>query len=172
MIKEDCSLIGYILKPHGNAGKVIIRLNGDFADEIEPGEPLFLEIDETMVPFFVEEVEGFSDKAYVKLEYLESVEEIRQYAGSKVYIKTTGNLRRSFIAEQNTSEFTGYRVYDNTSGLSGTITGIINTPSNPLFELDDRGKQFYIPIQDDLIVSIDKRKKIIRMKLPEGFADI
>jgi len=172
MIKEDCSLIGYILKPHGKSGQVIIRLNGDFADEIEPGEPLFLEIDETIVPFFIEEVEAFSDKAFVKLEYLESVDEIRQYAGSKVYIKTTEKLRRLLISTTSASDYIGYKVSDVNSGLSGTVTGIINTPSNPLFELDDRGKHFYIPIQADLIMNIDKRKKIIRMNLPEGFADI
>ena len=172
MIKEDCSLIGYVLKPHGKSGQVVIRLNGDFADEIEPGEPLFLEIDETMVPFFVEELEGFSDQAFVKLEFLDSAEEIRRYAGCKVYLKTSKKLQRSLSAAKITSEFIGYNISDVNSGLSGTITGITNTPSNPLFEIDDRGKHFYIPIQNDLIVSIDKTKKFIKVKLPEGFADI
>ena len=172
MIKEDYLLIGYIIKPHGKAGQVVIRLNGDFGDELEPGEPLFLEIDETMVPFFIEEVEAFADKAFVKLEFLESVEEIRQFNGSKVYFKTTEKLQSLFITGTNSSEYVGYKVTDDTSSLSGTITGIINTPANPLFELINSAKKFYIPIQADLIVSIDKKSKCIRMKLPEGFADI
>ena len=172
MIKENCSLIGYISKPHGTGGQIVIRLNGDFADEIEPGEPLFLEINETMVPFFIQEVEGFTEKAIIKLEFLESLEEVRQYIGCNVYLKTTETLRSLSISENTASEFIGYNLTDETSGLTGVITGVANTKDNPLFELSNGDKEFYIPIQDALMVSIDKKNKSIRMKLPEGFADI
>lgn len=172
MIKEKCSLIGYISKPHGKGGQVVIRLNGDFADEIEPGEPLFLEINETMVPFFIEEIEGFTEKAVIKLEFIESLEEVKQYLGCNVYLKTTQNLKQLSISGSLTSDLIGYRVTDDTSGLTGIITGVANTTDNPLFELKNEDKIFFIPIQPSLMESIDKKNKCIRMKLPEGFADI
>jgi len=172
MIKENCSLIGYISKAHGTGGQIVIRLNGDFADEIEPGKPLFLEINETMVPFFIEEVEGFTEKAVIKLEFIENLEEVKQYIGSKVYLKTTQNLRQLSISGNNISAFIGYKVTDDTAGLTGIIIGVTNTTDNPLFELRNGEKIFYIPIQTELIVSIDQKNKCIRMKLPEGFADI
>ncbi len=172
MIKENCSFIGYILKPHGIAGQIVIRLNSDFDDEIKAGKPLFLEIDETMVPFFIEGLELFTDIAFVKLEFLESLEEARNYTGCKVYRKTTEKPRRSPVTRRYSSDYIGYRIRDDNSDISGIITGITNTPANPLFEIIDKGKKIYIPIQTDLIISIDKKNKFIRMKLPDGFADI
>ena len=172
MIKDNCSLIGYISKPHGTGGQIVIRLYGDFADEIEPGETLFLEIDETMVPFFIEEVEGFTEKAVLKLEFIESLEEVKKFVGCKVYLKKTQNLEYLSISGNNPSEFIGYKVTDDNSELSGIITGVSITTDNPLFELRNGEKDFYIPIQNALIMSIDKKNKSIRMKLPEGFADI
>jgi len=172
MIKDNRSLIGYISKPHGTGGQIVIRLYGDFADEFEPGEPLFLEINETMVPFFIEEVEGYPEKAVLKLEFIESLEEVKQFIGCKVYLKKRQNLDNLSMTDNNPSGLIGFKVTDENSELTGIITGLTTTIDNPLFELMDGDKEFYIPIHDALIVSIDRKNKTIRMKLPEGFADI
>ena len=72
MIRDNCSKIGYITKPHGIDGSVVVRLNGLFADDIEPGEPMFIEIDGTLVPFFIEEIRPQTDMAYIKFGFVDS----------------------------------------------------------------------------------------------------
>jgi 16S rRNA processing protein RimM len=141
MHRQNWLITGYISKPHGTAGKVVVRLNGDLAKKFVPGEPLFLEIDETMVPFFIEETEEFFEKVILKLEFIDSPENAIQFVGSKVYL----NLKKSDIKEKEIISLIGFEIRDEVSGLTGTITGFTDTPYNPLFEVKNSEKEFYIP---------------------------
>ena len=168
MATDDNLLIGYISKPHGTSGHVVIYLNADIADDLNPGEPLFLEINETMVPFFIEEVEAFTERAHVKLEFIDSIDEVKRYIGCNVFVKSSKKEYSGIVSLTNASSMIGYKLFDENSGITGTITGIANTPANPLFEVRIGKNDFYIPIQPDLVVSIDHKIKCLRMNLPEG----
>ncbi len=91
MIRDDCSKIGYITKPHGKNGEVVVRLNGPFADDIEPGGAMFFEIQGTLVPFFIEEIRPSGDMAYVKFEFVDSEQEARKYRGCNLYSRVDGS---------------------------------------------------------------------------------
>ena len=166
MLKENCSQIGYISKAHGTGGQVVFYLSGDFADDLEPGEPVFLEINETLVPFFIEETEGFTEKAIVKLEFIDDPVTAKKYSGCKVYLDIS-EKKLSVSDSGNDKGFTGYTIIDEVSGFSGIVTGVADIASNPLFEVFNE-KEYLIPAQPDLILDIDHESKIIKMKLPEG----
>jgi 16S rRNA processing protein RimM len=172
MIKENCSLIGSITKSHGIGGQLMLRLNGDFADDIEPGEPLFVEVDETLVPFFIEEAEVFPDRAIVKLEFISNPEDVQKIAGKNVYLENSLIEAKDNLSGENAGFYVGYSFSDKTSGIEGTIKEFIDNPLNPLFLVTNESSEFLLPIHMDFILEVDHKKKTMIFKLPEGLADI
>lgn len=168
MIGDHCSLIGTITKPHGTGGHLMVRLNSVFADDIEPGEPLFVKVDGKLVPFFIEEAEVFPDRAVLKLEFIDDPAEARRYAGRDVYIDLPESPSKLKPTLANPNEWVGYTFTDLNSGLSGKITGFIENPLNPLFQLTTGTSGFLLPAHSDFILDVDKKKKSVRFKLPDG----
>ena len=172
MIRENCSKIGVITKTQGISGAVMVRLNGDFADDIEPGEPVFVEVDGNLVPFFIEEAELFPDRAVLKMEFIDTQNEAKKYTGMKVWLETS---RIASVAEPNDgglADLISYTFTDKSTGREGTIKDFIDNPANPLFLALSGKTEFYIPAHPDLIVKADHRKKHLILVLPEGLAEV
>jgi 16S rRNA processing protein RimM len=172
MIRENCSLIGVITKTHGIAGQVMIRLNGDFADDIEPGEPVFVEVDENLVPFFIEEAEVFPDRAILRLEFISSPQEAKKFTGKNVYLDNSLISGRDEFSPENGEFFIGYSFRDITSGKEGIIKDFTDNLMNPLFLVSSGKSEFLLPVHEDFILKVDHKKKHMDLKLPEGLAEI
>ncbi|MCF8378854.1 MAG: hypothetical protein K9H49_04705 [Bacteroidales bacterium] len=168
MIREECSEIGFIAKPHGIEGNLIVRLNGNFADEIEPGEPLFVEHDGTLVPFFILEISPLENRAIVKLEFVNSEPEAKKLVSRKVFAK----IDFSDIGQADASFFESFRIFDKNSNREGIILEYISEERNPLYRTEFDSKELLIPATSDFIVSVDKERKIVYMNLPSGLLDI
>jgi 16S rRNA processing protein RimM len=53
--KNHCIEIGYIQKPHGLNGNVILIFNAEFKVTLEEIKYLLIEVEGGVVPFFIEE---------------------------------------------------------------------------------------------------------------------
>ena len=168
MIREDCSKIGYLSKPHGIEGNMILRLNGNFAEEIEPGESLFVEIDGTLVPFFIEEITPMGEKAILKLEFINSKPIAERYSSCNAYFK----IRSEFFKKESPGLYLSWMFEDEVSGKCGEIKDYSDNDINPSYIVDIEGKEALIPVSEDFISRIDIKDKKIYMKLPEGLLDI
>jgi 16S rRNA processing protein RimM len=164
----NCSRIGYFSKPHGIEGNLVLRLNGNFADEIEPGEPLFIEIDDTLVPFFIEEITPLEEKAIVKIEFVNTLEDAEKLASKQVCYALNLNEYSENLADL----YVSFHFYDTTSDISGIITAYISNPVNPCFALDIYGQEAIIPASKDFIKSVDSKKRLVEFELPEGILDL
>ena len=168
MIREESSQIGYFAKPHGIEGNLIIRLNGNFADKIEPGEPLFVEHDGTLVPFFIEEITPLENRAIIKLEFINSEPEAKKIVSRKVYAKTDFTN----LGQEDTAFFESFRIKDQSSNREGIIIEYISEELNPLYRTQFDAKEILIPASSDFIISVDKENRIVHMNLPSGLLDI
>ena len=87
--KSDCAEVGYIQKPHGLKGEVILIFNKEFKETVEELEFLFVEVDGGLVPFFIED-EGLNlrtdESAICRLEYVDSLTKAKNLIGCKVYV--------------------------------------------------------------------------------------
>lgn len=172
MSRDNCSLVGYISKPHGASGDVNIRMNGYDAECIEPGESMFVEIDGTLIPFFITESTPKGNIAVIHLEFIDSVEEARKFSGKNIYLPTSILTQEKADNEFDPSMLAGFHFTDTVNSIEGEIIEYLDNPSNPLFLVKTTEKEFLIPAHPDIITFIDETKKIIIMKLPEGIADI
>jgi len=169
MLKKNCSLVGRIRKPHGINGQFIISLNRDISGEFNLKEFLFLRIDGTMIPFSIRNAEVFPDEMVVNVEFIDNPEDVKRFSGTEVFFTKSVKHKRRLASHLSIA---GYKIIDEKSGLTGIITGILDIPLNPLIEVESGKSKYLIPFQEDFIIKSDNRKKLIIMKLPEGFADL
>lgn len=164
-------LLGTITKVHGYEGAVNVRLEKAFIEHIPEPESVFLEIDGKLVPFFVADFEyPGADILRLKFEGYESIQKAREFAGCRVFL-VKGDADKTH--SENFGSLKGYRIYSSENKIIGTIIGIIENPGQILLNANaGHGREILIPLHEDLIISVDDKKKIIRMDLPEGLVDL
>lgn len=172
MFVEDCYSLGYIHKAHGITGDLIIRTDLQFSEKtIQKWEVIFLKIDGILVPFFVENIHIRSEKELlVKLEDIGNEIKIKPFLGLSVYID-----KESYLEENQvflSSAWMDYRLFSKEEEI-GIISDFIEYPGQNMLEvklLD--GESILIPAQEDWVVSVDSKSKVIIMDLPDGLVDI
>jgi 16S rRNA processing protein RimM len=164
-------LLGRILKVSGYEGAVTLKLEHYFLGNIPHMESVFLEIEGRPVPFFIADAE-YSGAELLKLKFIDFDSDIKvaRFIGCRVFLTTphtTSESTGGFLS------FVGYKIMDNKDGLIGTVVEIIDTHGQLLMNISSAsGKEILIPLHEDFIVSVDKRKKILLLDLPEGLTEI
>ena len=166
--KEEFTYFGKFLKPHGTKGEIALQ-----SDSIELGDDcdfVACDIDGILVPFFFETVRPKNnDTIIVKIERMESAEEVRYLTN-----------REAFIPRQWTEEseilswgyFRGFRAVDEEAGDLGEIIEIDESTINTLFVIERDGDELLIPLQEEFIAGIDHENKEIIFRLPEGLINL
>ncbi|TLX77724.1 16S rRNA processing protein RimM [Labilibacter sediminis] len=168
--KDQCIKIGYIQKPHGVKGELQLSLNsGIYADNFETNF-LLLDIDNGLVPFFIESKREKSNKSIlVVLESVDSESKAKNLCGCEVYVESSVFKSTDTLPSNS---FVGYQVYDKQKGDIGTITEIQEISNNPLFVLDFEGNEILFPVNPDFILGVDEKEKVMDVDLPEGLIDL
>jgi len=164
-------LLGRILKISGYEGAVTIKLEHYFSGNIPHIESVFLEIEGRPVPFFIAGSE-YSGAELLKLRFndFDSDIKVAPFVGCRVFLTTPHARSKSAGGFQS---FVGYEIFDNNTGLVGTVIDIIDTHGQLLMNLKSpEAREILIPLHEDFIVSVDKRKKILLLDLPEGLTEI
>ena len=166
---EEVYKIGKLGKAHGIKGEVTMQVDDDIFDCAE-AEYLVLELDNIMVPFFIEEYFFKSDtQAVIKFEGIDTLERAKELANVNVFfpISVMQEYNRNAGADDKALSYPmliGFKVND-----IGKIAYIDNQTANIMFELEDGT---LIPASEELIEDIDIENKQIKMTIPEGLLDI
>lgn len=167
MLPENLKYAGYITKPHGIDGTMVLKIEGEAEEDLLKREYLFLSIDETMIPFFIDEARISGDTAFIKFLDYNTGEDIKKLKGRKAFIET-----ESMEEESDLKMLAGYGFKDTTSGREGVIIDYEEYNENLVFVVKSSGMEYLIPVNENLISSIDTSKKLIIMILPEGIFDM
>ncbi len=172
MNKEQCFQLGYVAKVHGLRGEVMVVLDVDYPEDYEDLQHLFLEQKSRLVPFFLEHfVLQPGNKALAKFEDLNSLDQVEQLVGSEVYLPLTA-LPSLEDDQFYFHELIGFEVFDETKGLIGPIQIIYDLETQNLLGVTHQGKEVLIPIQDGILIKVDKAAKKVYCNLPEGLLEI
>jgi 16S rRNA processing protein RimM len=171
--KNNCVKIGYIQKPHGIHGELVIRFDEEYYDTLEECPTLFLEIDNLLVPFFISE-EGLRFKSgesvIANLEWIDTDKKAKELCGLSVFV----NQDDVFLLEDEFPPhmLTGFQLYDETLGKIGKINDVLNYSGNLLLSVDYQGIESLIPLNEDLIVRLDEGLREIELRIPEGLFNL
>ena len=167
MIKaDDVYKIGRLGKAHGIKGEITMQVEDDIFDRTD-ADYLVLELDNIMVPFFIEEYYFKTDTtALIKFEGIDTLERAKEFANIDVYFPRS-------IKDNNTTSEQEILSYPMLVGFQvnniGKIAYIDHQTENIMFELEDGT---LIPASEELIEDIDVPNKQIKMTIPEGLLDI
>ena len=172
MTKEECFYLGRIVSKFSFKGEVLIKLDTDEPESYLEMESVFVEYDNNLVPFFIERSSlQKSNLLRAKFEEVDSEEDAEDLMKCDLYLPL--NLLPELSEDQfYFHEIIGFTVEDANYGTVGTLTGINDTTSQALFEIEKDGKQVLIPMNDQFLEKVDKKNKIIYVKTPEGLIDL
>jgi 16S rRNA processing protein RimM len=172
MQKEDCFYLGKIVKKYSFKGELLIKLDSDDPEIYTKMESVFVEKNKSLIPFFIERSSLHkSELLRVKFEDINNDEDTDPLLKCDLYLpleflpKLTGN---KFYYH----EIIGYTVEDKNFGEVGTITGVNDSTSQALFEIDRNGKEVLIPLIDDFIKNVDRETKTLQLEVPKGLIEI
>ncbi|MFV0377973.1 MAG: hypothetical protein ACK5JD_11815, partial [Mangrovibacterium sp.] len=87
--KPDCLKIGYLQKPHGIKGEIVLQFEPEYEASLDEMPTLFLEIDGLLVPFFLRD-EGLrfrsGETALLHFDWVDDEQQARKLCGNSVYI--------------------------------------------------------------------------------------
>ena len=172
MEKKDCFYLGKIIKKFSFKGEVMIKLDTDEPELYENMDALFIDLRNNLVPFFIESSQFHkSELLRVKFEEVDTEEDADSILKCDLYLPI------EFLPKLEDDKFyfhevIGFTVEDINFGKVGIITAINDSTAQSLFEIDRDGTQILIPMNDDFIKKVDKKKKLIIVDTPEGLIDL
>ncbi len=171
MTKDDCFNLGYISRRVGNKGDVAFVLDSDTPARYKNLESVFLEINKSLVPFFIKKITLSGTFATVTLDGIDSVERADELVKSSLY------LPLSFLPPLKGKKFyyheiPGYKASDKTYGDLGIIKSILDFPNQAVFQIMKGDDEILIPVKDEFIISIDRMNNVVSLDAPDGLIDI
>jgi len=170
--KKDFYLLGKIVKTHGRKGEIVFFLDVDNTDNYKNIESVFIEINSQLVPFFIEKLEfKAKNTAIVKLEDVDSIEQAQDILHSDLY------LPLSYLPPLSGNKFyyheiIGFSVIDQQHGSIGHVKGVVDLSHQAVLQVDFNNKEILIPIVDEIILGVNREKKQLEIKAPEGLIEI
>jgi 16S rRNA processing protein RimM len=172
MRKQDCFYLGKIAKKFSFKGEILAYLDTDEPELYQNLESVFVEINKSLVPFFIETSVIHKEKFLrIRFEDIKSEAEADEIMGCELY------LPLSMLPKLNGNQFyfhevIGFQVIDERLGNIGKITAINDSGAQPLFEIDKDGIEILIPLIDKFILNVDRQNKSITLKTPDGLVDL
>ena len=171
--KNNCVKVGYVQKPHGIHGELVIRFEEEYYETLEECPTLFMEIDNLLVPYFISD-EGLRFKSgesvITKLEWVDSDKKAKDLCGLSVFVNQNDIVE--FEDEMSPNALVGYQLFDETLGLIGEITEVNDYSGNLLLVVEYQGKEALVPINEDLIIRMDEDRREIELRIPDGLFDL
>lgn len=172
MRKQDCFYVGTIVNKFSFKGELLVKLDTDEPELFTEMESVFIEIGKNLVPFFIEK-----SQLHKSLLLRLKIEDIDDEATADSMMKRDLYLPLSFLPKLEGNKFyfhevINFKMVDSNHGDIGVITGINDTTTQALFEVDFNGNEILIPLNDQFIDQVDRKNKTIHVTTPDGLIDL
>jgi len=172
MTKEACFYLGKIVKKYSFKGELLAKLDTDQPDIYENLDAIFIEVNETLIPFFIEKSQLHkSDLLRLKFD------DVTNEADADALMKCDLYLPLDLLPKLEGNKFyfheiIGFQLNDESFGPVGIVKGVNDTTSQALFEVDRAGIEILIPMNDDFITKLDRTAKTILVNTPPGLIEL
>ncbi|RKN82295.1 ribosome maturation factor RimM [Ulvibacterium marinum] len=172
MRKEDCFYLGKVVSKYSYKGEVLVKLDTDEPEIYENMESIFVSIRGNLVPFFIDKCR-LHKSALLRIDFedVKDEEAADRILGAELYLplsllpKLEGN---KFYYH----EIIGFTIKDSTHGDIGVVTGVNDTTSQVLIEVEKNGKELLVPLTDEILTKVDRKNRTLFVSTPEGLVDL
>lgn len=159
--------IGNIVKPHGLKGDVVVLIQPEFAGDISRFKSVYVDRQGSDVPYMIERFQYLNGgKFKLKLAGIQNQQEAEMLRGSKV------SQADALLSKQQLLDFTGYQVFNESSGFIGVVEDILDNKVQKLLIVKNAAHEHMIPLVENFVIEIDERKQVLMLRLPEGLLDL
>ncbi|GAB3796908.1 ribosome maturation factor RimM [Spirosoma humi] len=173
MTKDDCYQLGHITKTHGVSGELVLFLDVDNAAEYADLESVLLEVKGDLIPYFIESIAIVKgSRAIIAFEDVNTIEQAERLINCGAFLPLdelepiTDETRFYF------HEIVGYQVVDAEAGELGLVRGVYAMNAQDLIAMDYLGKEVLIPINSDIVRTVDRANQKLNVALPDGLLAI
>ncbi|MDH5603110.1 MAG: ribosome maturation factor RimM, partial [Cyclobacteriaceae bacterium] len=161
---DSCFQLGYIVKNHGLKGEVNVFLDVDQPEEYSEMESVFVLHEQGLVPFFIDRITIHANKAIIKFDSVDTVEDTEPLRGRKLFLPLN-NLPEMAPDGFYYHDIIGYEALEVTRGKVGEITDFYVNGPQDIFAIRSGDKEILVPVVDDFIQEIDHGKRQILFNL-------
>lgn len=160
--------IGFIRKTKGFNGDIILAVNIGNAEDFLDSKYFFLNMDGSMVPFYVEE---FSAEGIIRFEDVTTHDAAVALVSKKVLLPND-ELPAGFFDQDDLKSIIGYTILDSKKGALGSVKDIAETPGQVMIFFDYANAEIMLPVNEETVVKIVKKKKEVHVSIPEGLLEV
>ena len=172
MTKEDCFYLGKIVKKYSFKGELLAKLDTDQPDIYENLDAIFIEVNDTLIPFFIEKSQLHkSDLLRLKFEDVTNEADADALMKCDLYLPLD-SLPKLEGTKFYFHEIIGFQLNDENFGAVGTVKGVNDSTAQALFEVDRDGIEILIPMNDDFIKTLDREAKTITVNTPPRLIEL
>ena len=165
--------VGFIRKAYGYKGEVKIAVEGPFEQDLLNSTFLFIAIDGFMVPFKINGFNATKD-IIISFERMDSSSEMETIIGKNLFLLEHDIIHaKEHLGNQNlVNKFIDYQIHDKQSGSTFSIKDVREFPQQIMAVINVDDKELLVPFNDQFIVSIDEKAKMVYMDLPKGLLEL
>jgi 16S rRNA processing protein RimM len=158
--------VGFIRRPHGVQGEMVMDLHTDFPERMKSGRKLL--VGEGHQPLTLVSVRPHQAGLLVRFKGIETPEQAGQFRNQWVYIKASEapKLPEGKIYQH---QLLGFQVVDENEQVLGELVEILETGANNVYIVRNAsGGEILLPVIPPVILETDPARRMIRVHLLEG----
>jgi 16S rRNA processing protein RimM len=158
--------VGFLRRPHGVHGEIIMDLHTDFPERMKKGRKVF--VGDGYNPVTFENIRPHAKGLLIKLKGIDTPEDAGLFRNQWVFIKAKDAppLPDGQIYKH---ELIGFRIVDENGNPLGELADILETGANDVYVVrDDSGKEILLPNIPSVILDMEVDSRTIRVHLLDG----
>lgn len=163
--------IGKFVASFGLKGDVVLKHHLGKKTSLKGLKALFVEDKKnSFLPWFIQSAKiKNEEELYVKLEGIDQKEQTKLVLQKEAWLPQ--EEFKKYSAASSPVNFLGYTIISEGNRL-GEILEVIEQPHQLLCSITINGKEVYIPLHQETMVKVDRKKKEITVSLPPGLLEI
>lgn len=169
---QDRIYLGH-LNNYNLLGEFVLHFEKNIFIELKEKEPVFIEIDNRLVPFFIKEFKRKSkNSAIISFDDIITTERLEKVVGNKVFAIDKDQEVEIEEKDFDVTDLVGFTLFDTQKGEIGIVKEVNIYSYNIILAVFKGRKEILVPYAKEIILDIDFDKKSIQAELPEGLLDL
>jgi len=158
--------VGFLRRPHGLRGEIVMDLHTDFPERLKRGRKLLVSEEHKLLT--IEGVREHQKGVLIKFNGIDTPEDAGQFRNQWVYVKAS-DVPPLPEGQLYQHELLGMQVVDEDANQLGELVEIIKTGANDVYVVRDAdGREILLPVIPSVILDLDPARRLIRVHLLEG----
>lgn len=164
--------VGSLSKLHGFDGRIKANLKTDIRVIFPKAhkQPVFLLLGGTPVPFFYDSLESAPGQAIFHFVDAPDETSVKALLGASLLVPEAW-VKGNLPGDQSADDLIGFTVWNQAGETVGVVQSVM-PGKQTLMEVRLPMKSVFLPLHQDLLLSIDPKKRIIQLEIAEGLLDL